>query len=80
MGIGGRSQDHATQWMHVYNHERPHMALGGVTPKQHLAKAAPSLYFYNRWIFGGITRGLGAGQSVSIYFTAKVVGFHLSLI
>ncbi|MBK6651148.1 MAG: hypothetical protein IPG42_16580 [Betaproteobacteria bacterium] len=25
---------HATQWMWMYNHERPNMALGGITPKQ----------------------------------------------
>jgi putative transposase len=30
----------ATQWMWKYNHDRPHMALGGFTPKQHLAMAA----------------------------------------
>ena len=30
----------ATQWMYRYNHERPHMALGGMTPMQRLAKAA----------------------------------------
>ena len=30
----------ATQWMHNYNHQRPHMALGGFTPKQRLAMAA----------------------------------------
>ncbi len=33
-------QDHATQWMWTYNHERPNMALGGITPKQRLAMAA----------------------------------------
>lgn len=33
-------RDFATQWLHNYNHERPHMALGGITPKQRLAKAA----------------------------------------
>jgi putative transposase len=33
-------QDFATQWMWSYNHERPNMALGGFTPKQHLAMAA----------------------------------------
>jgi len=27
----------ATQWMWFYNHQRPHMALGGFTPKQRLA-------------------------------------------
>ncbi len=33
-------QEFATQWQWVYNHERPNMALGGYTPKQHLARAA----------------------------------------
>jgi len=32
-------QDFATQWMWSYNHDRSNMALGGFTPKQHLAKA-----------------------------------------
>lgn len=30
----------ATQWMYAYNHQRPNMALGGITPKQRLAMAA----------------------------------------
>jgi len=30
----------ATQWMWIYNYERPHMALGGFTPKQRLAMTA----------------------------------------
>ena len=30
-------QDYATHWMWTYNHERPNMALGGITPKQKLA-------------------------------------------
>ena len=30
----------ATQWMYDYNHHRPNMALGGITPKQRLAMAA----------------------------------------
>ncbi len=30
-------QAHATNWMWTYNHERPNMALGGITPKQKLA-------------------------------------------
>lgn len=33
-------QDFATKWMWSYNHDRPNMALGGFTPKQHLAMAA----------------------------------------
>ena len=33
-------QDYATNWMWSYNHDRPHMALGGITPKQRLAMAA----------------------------------------
>jgi putative transposase len=33
-------QRFATEWMWTYNHERPHMALGGLTPKQRLAMAA----------------------------------------
>jgi len=33
-------QDFATEWMWLYNHERPNMALGGYTPKQRLAMAA----------------------------------------
>ena len=34
----------ATRWIHDYNHFRPNMALGGITPKQRLAMAA-RLYF-----------------------------------
>ena len=34
------AQDYATRWMWSYNHERPNMALGGITPKQRLAMAA----------------------------------------
>lgn len=33
----GEVQDYATDWMWTYNHERPNMALGGITPKQKLA-------------------------------------------
>ena len=33
-------QDFATQWLWTYNHERPNLALGGITPKQKLALAA----------------------------------------
>jgi len=33
-------QHFATEWMWHYNHERPHMALGGITPKQRLAIVA----------------------------------------
>jgi len=33
-------QDYATKWLWSYNHERPNMALGGITPKQKLAITA----------------------------------------
>jgi putative transposase len=33
-------QDFATRWLWTYNHERPNMALGGITPIQKLARAA----------------------------------------
>lgn len=33
-------QDFATRWLWTYNHERPNMGLGGITPKQKLARAA----------------------------------------
>jgi putative transposase len=34
------AQQTATQWRWRYNHERPNMANGGITPIQKLAKAA----------------------------------------
>jgi len=33
-------QNFATHWLWTYNHERPNMALGGITPKQKLALVA----------------------------------------
>ena len=33
-------QEHASDLMWTYNHERPNIALGGITPKQKLAMAA----------------------------------------
>ena len=33
-------QDFATRWLWTCNHDRPNMALGGITPKQKLAMAA----------------------------------------
>jgi len=33
-------QEFATRWLWTYNHERPNMALGGITPKQKLAFVA----------------------------------------
>jgi putative transposase len=33
-------QDYATRWLWTYNHERPNMGIGGITPKQKLAMAA----------------------------------------
>ena len=34
------AQETATQWLWRYNNERPHSALGGITPIQKLAEAA----------------------------------------
>lgn len=34
------AQRTATDWLWRYNNERPHMALGGITPRQKLAQAA----------------------------------------
>lgn len=33
-------QEHATRWLWSYNHQRPNMALGGITPIMRLAQAA----------------------------------------
>ncbi len=33
-------QEYATRWLWTYNHERPNMALGGITSQQKLAAAA----------------------------------------
>jgi putative transposase len=33
-------QEFATNWLWTYNHNRPNMTLGGITPKQKLALAA----------------------------------------
>lgn len=33
-------QDAATRWLWTYNHERPNMGLGGITPMQRLAMVA----------------------------------------
>jgi putative transposase len=33
-------QDFATHWLWTYNHERPNMGIGGITPMQKLALAA----------------------------------------
>ena len=33
-------QDFATRWLWIYNHERPNMGLGGITPMQKLALVA----------------------------------------
>ena len=34
------AQDHATQWLWTYNHDRPNMGIGGITPAQKLKMAA----------------------------------------
>ena len=33
-------QDYATDWLWTYNHERPNMGIGGITPAQKLKLAA----------------------------------------
>ena len=33
-------REYATRWLWTYNHERPNMGLGGITPKQKLALVA----------------------------------------
>lgn len=33
-------QDFVARWLWTYNHERPNMALGDITPKQKLALSA----------------------------------------
>ena len=33
-------QDYATRWLWTYNHERPNMGIGGITPMQKLRMAA----------------------------------------
>lgn len=33
-------QEFATRWLWTYNHDRPNMGIGGITPKQKLALAA----------------------------------------
>jgi len=33
-------QEYATRWLWTYNHERPNMGLGGITPIQKLAIVA----------------------------------------
>jgi putative transposase len=35
-------QEHATRWLWQYNHQRPHTAIGGITPIQKLHQATPS--------------------------------------
>ena len=48
-------QEHATRWIWTYNHERPNMVLGGITPKQKLAPRGLT-YFWRVLKNGGITK------------------------
>lgn len=48
--------------MWKYNHDRPNMALGGITPKQRLAKAAQPFYFSRQWKSGGLPRQSNLGE------------------
>jgi len=61
-------QDFATQWMWSYNHDRPNMALGGFTPKQHLAMAASTFYFSGQWKLGGLPRPVFASEFGAIQY------------
>jgi len=45
-------QEYATRWLWTYNHERPNIAVGDITPKQNLALAA-SFLFSGRFENGG---------------------------
>jgi len=36
-------QNFSTSWSWTYNHDRPNMAIGGITPKQKLALVAKPL-------------------------------------
>lgn len=47
-------QESATRWLWTYNHERPNMALGGITPMQKLMHAN-QLHFRLLLKIGGIT-------------------------
>jgi len=49
-------QNYATDWMWTYNHERPNMALGGITPKQKSALLTHSTS--DRCQNGGITKNM----------------------
>jgi hypothetical protein len=44
-----------TKWMWIYNHECPHMALGGITPKQKQA-LLNKLYFGPQLKMGGLPK------------------------
>jgi putative transposase len=35
-----KAQQIATEWLWTYNHERPNMDIGGITPTQELQLAA----------------------------------------
>ncbi len=52
-------QEFATQWIWNYNHERPHMALGGITPFHRRAMVAKSL-LKTTVKYGRITRDVNA--------------------
>lgn len=58
------AQETATQWFWRYSNERPHSALGGITPAQKLIEAAWSL-FLRAIINGEITRGVKRDAKMS---------------
>jgi hypothetical protein len=60
-------QDFATQWMWSHNHDRPKMALGGFTPKQHLAMLHNCSTFRSSGNWGDYP-----GRSVLSFLPAKL--------
>jgi putative transposase len=46
-------QQHATNWLWTYNHERPNMGIGGITPKQKQV-LVDNFYFLFQLKMGGL--------------------------
>ena len=57
--------------MWFYNHDRPNMALGGFTQKQHLAKAANDLLLVSTEYGGITTQSPHSGGSDGVFDIAR---------